>query len=756
MSNIMHCIDQNLAHENARHYLEDHLGKFTPLALEFYDTYRTSNVDQTFNLSLSGEARIISQQVNYIQIKKILLNRAVVGSAHYLKSWLSSYYQKSKEIALGPVDTVSGFFNTVRHPVRTLQELGHVMRHPIESSTSIARNAYQHPLRFISGVASSYYGGGILSDKVASGLNSMMNTEKVSQVASTSQAASEAINPLAKTSTSRILEGKKMGLTASKFLKARGKSMPQMSSSAVLKGVEQMSSSASGLVTSSMRTTTASSTTIDIFSRGILTSLPEQNNSLLSSEVISVSQESGSSYSISTVKSPKISKQYTALISAIAKENWEKVDSLLTKNKNLTTTPQGQIPALIQAIFAKKMRKKIITGLLAAGANHREKYGNGTVLHTFMFIAVISNDHAMIRLLLENETIKEDFYSLKPKNYITPYELIGKIDETYAEQFSPSKGDSQSTKIKSRIENTPSNSSRFKSTRLPSFLVDELSIPRLKTLRSYTQRTFDTPTDHSCLFWAIALATLIPLSKESDHSRFNHMFELMFHGALITPEDPGSREGIRTFLSSYNPSAGINTQEQSILSYLITDVFRKNIVNYMSTLENFSEAEKNIYIESYDGVWAKYARRMSSPKTWGGYPEIINASRMLGINIEIANGVGNNIPGAEQTIQIDHVDESHYRFKLKEYQPIVFSNETFPPQKSHKRKSTSDEQSSDSSSITVSSSNASALSPLRYSPRKLAKLLSQSWTDSSLICSSSLSRGSETCGSTPSMLKNSR
>lgn len=177
----------------------------------------------------------------------------------------------------------------------------------------------------------------------------------------------------------------------------------------------------------------------------------------------------------------------------------------------------------------------------------------------------------------------------------------------------------------------------------------------------------DTPYDHSCLFWSIALAVLVP--KINDVAEFNAAYNQLFggytcirYGVMIDTDNPATREQVRQFLTHYNPQAGIN--EISVLGTLVRRVFRKKLVDYMT--DHFGNEEKQyIYQEDYNS-WAEYAQDIIRPNTWGGDPEIIAASGMLGINIRVHLGSNHpDIPDPEaETIYIAHVDGGHYHYGL--------------------------------------------------------------------------------------------
>lgn len=198
------------------------------------------------------------------------------------------------------------------------------------------------------------------------------------------------------------------------------------------------------------------------------------------------------------------------------------------------------------------------------------------------------------------------------------------------------------------------------------------------------QNTFvpvDVPGDGSCLFWATALAYLIPV--EDNSVIFAERFKRLF-GA----KESGNIRHIRELIRKYDPFSD-NIRSDRTFNRLVTRVLRDRVVDYISLHENG-------YREFITGDFNQYLNNMRNRNTWGGEPEIVAMSNMLDASIAVdADGAvhsygnyGYNIPPEIPIIRLYHVnaarsasqgnERNHYNFGLERNLHQQITNEVVP------------------------------------------------------------------------------
>lgn len=184
----------------------------------------------------------------------------------------------------------------------------------------------------------------------------------------------------------------------------------------------------------------------------------------------------------------------------------------------------------------------------------------------------------------------------------------------------------------------------------------------------------DVPGDGSCLFWATTLAYLIPV--EDNSVVFAERFKRLF-GA----EESGNISYIRELIKEYDPFSN-NIRSDRILNRLVTRVLRNRVVDYIS-----SDADR--YREFITGNFNQYLNNMRDRNTWGGEPEIVAMSRMLGATINVdADGVVHTRGSGNIPIRLYHVnaarsasqgnERNHYNFGLERNLHQQITNEAVP------------------------------------------------------------------------------
>lgn len=194
------------------------------------------------------------------------------------------------------------------------------------------------------------------------------------------------------------------------------------------------------------------------------------------------------------------------------------------------------------------------------------------------------------------------------------------------------------------------------------------------------QFEFDVPADGSCLFYSVALAHLLPVTKEKA------LFEKNFV-QLFGPETLPLAESYRQALLKYQGEADFMTKTLNF-EVLVNKNFRSRVIDTMvDNLELFNdEAQLGMSFE-------KYIARMQDPnlKLYGGHPEILAMSLLLQSKIvvyrqriqkpdEVENGgiFGAHFPKSIYLIHtlykpknplVDvvpvHVENNHYHFLVE-------------------------------------------------------------------------------------------
>ncbi|MFP3012142.1 MAG: OTU domain-containing protein, partial [Rickettsia sp.] len=184
----------------------------------------------------------------------------------------------------------------------------------------------------------------------------------------------------------------------------------------------------------------------------------------------------------------------------------------------------------------------------------------------------------------------------------------------------------------------------------------------------------DVPGDGSCLFWATALAYLIPV--EDNSVAFAESFKRLFG-----EEESGNIRHVRELIREYGPLSN-NIRSDRTFYRLVTRVLRNRVVDYIS-----SDADR--YREFITGDFNQYLNNMRDRNSWGGEPEITAMGRMLGATINVDTGGTTHTRGnGDIPIRLYHVnaarsasqgnERNHYNFGLERglYQQIT--NEVVP------------------------------------------------------------------------------
>ncbi|WP_341789706.1 ankyrin repeat domain-containing protein [Rickettsia endosymbiont of Polydrusus tereticollis] len=184
----------------------------------------------------------------------------------------------------------------------------------------------------------------------------------------------------------------------------------------------------------------------------------------------------------------------------------------------------------------------------------------------------------------------------------------------------------------------------------------------------------DVPGDGSCLFWATALAYLIPV--EDNSVAFAERFKRLFG-----EEESGNIGHIRELIREYGPLSN-NVRSDRIFNRLITRILRNRVVDYIS-----SDADR--YREFITGDFNQYLNNIRDRNSWGGEPEIEAMGRMLGATINVdADGVVHTRGNGNIPIRLYHVNAArsasqgnegnHYNFGLESNLHQQVTNEVVP------------------------------------------------------------------------------
>lgn len=127
----------------------------------------------------------------------------------------------------------------------------------------------------------------------------------------------------------------------------------------------------------------------------------------------------------------------------------------------------------------------------------------------------------------------------------------------------------------------------------------------------------DVPRDHSCLFWAAAIAYLVSMRGE----QFEEACKTLFGSFSATLED------IKEEIIGFNSQSLKNIQKNSAFVNLVRINFRQQVVRYMSLHRNEFEFET----DDIEG----YLAQMLFPTTWGSWQEVKAISALLKCKISL-------------------------------------------------------------------------------------------------------------------------
>jgi|GEM_PF-5617062 len=172
--------------------------------------------------------------------------------------------------------------------------------------------------------------------------------------------------------------------------------------------------------------------------------------------------------------------------------------------------------------------------------------------------------------------------------------------------------------------------------------------PKLRAPQSGVSENFleiDVPSDGTCIFYSVAVGTLLPLIQ--DPKAFFRIFKIMFgEDRFHLATD------ILNKLRHFNGQASSFAQEGGILflAILVNEIFRGRVADYMRSNKLISpdRFRSTAYCPDLDNYYNAMARPADwnphSPKNAmrGGGAELVAISRMLKIHITVYSLIGEN------------------------------------------------------------------------------------------------------------------
>ncbi|KAG8192653.1 hypothetical protein JTE90_009684 [Oedothorax gibbosus] len=119
---------------------------------------------------------------------------------------------------------------------------------------------------------------------------------------------------------------------------------------------------------------------------------------------------------------------------------------------------------------------------------------------------------------------------------------------------------------------------------------------------------------------------------------------------------------VRELIQNYNPLLN-EVPSDDILKDLVSNTFRNRVVDHIQSHED----EFRGYIS---GEFFQYLNGMRKPDTWGGQPEIMAMSKMLGAKVTVSGVIQSEYDNGDIPIQLFHVstieggERNHYNFGL--------------------------------------------------------------------------------------------
>ncbi len=136
----------------------------------------------------------------------------------------------------------------------------------------------------------------------------------------------------------------------------------------------------------------------------------------------------------------------------------------------------------------------------------------------------------------------------------------------------------------------------------------------------------DVPGDDSCLFWAVALAFLLPVLEEDKkfQDRYIKLFGNLNH-----------LQYVQEILKKYNPFSDTSIFLDNAMNKLIREEFRARVIGIMA-----DETHKETFRLYYDGsgTFEDYLTNMQRTSSWAGELEIRAMSMLLECNIHCQQG----------------------------------------------------------------------------------------------------------------------
>ncbi len=137
----------------------------------------------------------------------------------------------------------------------------------------------------------------------------------------------------------------------------------------------------------------------------------------------------------------------------------------------------------------------------------------------------------------------------------------------------------------------------------------------------------DVPGDNSCLFWAAALAYLLPVKNDP----------MVFQGnflRLFGIEEINHLDFIKLHIQNYHPDSNTSLFRDDTFNRLIRNVFRERVINFMREHRDIFEEFYGVDIDqtrSFDN----YLEIMSQDSSWGGDLEIRSIGMLLNCNVNL-------------------------------------------------------------------------------------------------------------------------
>lgn len=233
--------------------------------------------------------------------------------------------------------------------------------------------------------------------------------------------------------------------------------------------------------------------------------------------------------------------------------------------------------------------------------------------------------------------------------------------------------------------------------------------------------------DHNNLFWAAALAFLLPVAE--DKNTFDQFFKRLFGvtgsikpaSNIIPINSPTTRETVRQYLLTYDRQKSIpQVFAGTYLDHLVCKIFRGKVTDKLIEISNDSEQEK-IAQTAGKRNWDEYTEQMRQT-SFGGEHEIHAMSELGHATIRVWSSESQSqeysYTNAKHIVNLLLVDK-HYHFRLPQKNssskslPSISSTSNMRFEFNNTGSYSLDSNSSSSSSSCSSSSSSSTISNFR-------------------------------------------